>query len=138
MTDFEKENFASNEASNAMAEIGFDEKCMGQHYYHLPTNKNTFFQINISNKHCSPFEAAAPLFSQCRKWFVEKHNIELKAGINYLPTVKETLFYCHLWDFVKCEHLYFSRNDFVKEHNAYNEAIIAACNHLKAKTNAQP
>lgn len=134
MNDFEKNNFADFTASSAMKDIGFDENCMA--YYNGPQFLNCETIQDVKLSHNNMFAPAhddisAPLFQQARKWFREKK--ELSFVIKWVDEGKFKAFiYFHNgydWSRIVVGEIYDTEPD------AYNAAIIKACEIVKEKQN---
>lgn len=134
MTGFEICNFANEEASSAMKEIGFDEPCLGFYgtdeliLIDAPVYHNSKTDEEGTTSGLFMTQSAAPLFTQCRKWFREKHDIHI--DVNYHRNFRKWCFQVDKFSTGKSV-LLMKIYWIPTEHEAYNAAIITACEYIK-------
>ena len=85
--------FVKYEQAMALKELGFDEPCMAIYY-----SKDKSFSWHHHKDHTNDepaldsgeFNISAPTYSQCFRWFREKHNIDC-----YIDKNSVGIFYCN-------------------------------------------
>jgi hypothetical protein len=80
--------FISYELALELKQLGFDEICFGYWYTEQEEFKKIDIQLSsIGFLEGEPDYILAPTFSQCFRWFREKH--KLNGEVNYLPNVEK-------------------------------------------------
>lgn len=139
MTDFEKENFCSLEASHILKEVGFDEGVIayyptsGQLVFTMPT----VLGMELVRNTDSDNDVAAPTFLSASKWLREKHWVEI--FVEWHPGSREQpVFRWYIQTYKSVNALIKRYNSTVSmdedaEPEAWNSAIIRACEILKER-----
>jgi len=148
MIQFEQKNFAGYEASQAMKEIGFDAPCISyfeKEEFKYVVHHGKGVPVYRGNYKNVPLLIASPLFTQAVDWFRETHGIDISddwLGSSFNRSEDdepENEFVIIVsWKQSDGEWVQVYKEYFVFRHEAYNAAIIAACEHVKSKSVNKP
>lgn len=119
-----KEHFLNYELSKELKELGFSELCLAwysdkDYLQYIDTPEDNNIKVDFTKEECGfdySNSCSAPLISQCKNWFNEKHNIDYEIVRDY--------------DFVE-EYLTNDYNYYICLNNKPNKKIYKSCNSYK-------
>lgn len=127
-----KMSYTSRKASDALKEIGFDDRCRAYYFDAHPNTIQWYKDYSRSNSELSEYAVTAPNHLEAADWLMQKSGGEVAIIFEFIRT---TISHCENLDESKPTKL----KHFTSQPDHRDLAIIEACKIIKErKTNPLP